>query len=47
MGWFVGFLKGQNACYLFALNLEMEKDTPYSLRIELVKRGFKKLGLLN
>lgn len=45
IGWFVGFVCKENKTYLFALNMDMNENTPYALRIDLAKKGIEKLGL--
>ena len=46
IGWFVGFLCCEDKTYIFALNMDMDENTPYALRIDLAKKGLEKLGLL-
>ncbi len=45
IGWFVGFIRKESQTYIFALNIDMNENTPYALRIDLVKKGIDKLDL--
>ena len=46
IGWFVGWVEKDGRIYPFALNMEMDKNTALSKRIDLAKESLAALGIL-